>query len=104
MESPIETLSYLLALYQMIKFALNLALAAIRYVRSKIGTRPPPKSGDKSGTDCPNAGITNINININNIYNYNICNEHCHPPCTHSGKTDRRRRVRSGRQRSARRR
>ena len=94
MESPIETLSHLLALYQMIKFAIDLALAAIRYVRSKIGTRPPPKPG----TDCPEAGITiNITYNINNI-----CNEHHYPPCTHSGKTARRRRGRSARRRSLR--
>ena len=81
---------------------INLALAAIRYVRSKIGTRPPPKSGDKSGTDCPNAG-TKI---INNIYNYNnnTYNEHYHSPCTHSGKAARRRRGRSGRRMSSRRR
>ena len=76
---------------------INLALVAIRYVRSKIGTRPPPKPG----TDCPKAGIKIIDI----TYNINITyNEHHYPPCTHSGKATRRRRGRSGRRRSSRRR
>ena len=70
----------------------------IRHFHRKIKARPASKSGDKSGTDCPNAGITSINI----TYNYNICDEHCHPPCAHSGKTARRRRRRSGRRRSLR--
>ena len=78
---------------------INLALAAIRYVRSKIGTRPPPKSCDKSGTDCPNAGTNNI---YNYNCNYNTYNVNYHPPSAHSGKAARRRRGRSARRRSLR--
>ena len=73
-----------------IEFAESLMQSIIRHVHRKIKARLASKSGDKSGTGCPNAGIK---------ITYNV---HYYPPCTHSGKTARRRRGRSARRRSLR--